>query len=204
LFAAALATITACKSEPARSPMGTLTPDMLAELEKDCATLLSIEPVCGRRPWREDCDKRHHPIDPACHWRLDTNVASATKRVWCRPPGGWSIWADRHDRILGACVDAPDMYRLPDSERLHDVHRFVTKYFPAPVAADMRTFMVARHPEVPQIPEMYIPWIERTGLVVTYLDPEDDLRYERSYVIDHPPTPEPPRMTLCWEVHIPK
>lgn len=202
-FAAGLLVITGCNSAPEPSPMGKLTANMLAELESDCDKPLTIERVCGRRPWREDCDSRHHSIDPACHWRRDTDIASATKRVWCRPWGGWSIWADRHDRILGFCIDEQ---LLPKSNprRLEKMRRFITKYFPQPVAAEMRLFMTDERRTAPPPPEMYSPWIEGTGLVVTYLDPEDDLRYERSYLVKAPGFPEPPLVTLCWEVHIKK
>lgn len=202
-FTAALASSTGCKSEPVPSPMGNLTADMLAELEKDCDKSLSIEPVCGRRPWREDCDKRHHPLDLACHSTRDTEIASATKRVWCRPPGGWSIWTDRHDRVVGACIDAPELYTLPDARRLERVQRFATKYFPSPAAEKMRTFVVANATSS-HVPGMSPGWFEKTGLVITYLDPDDDRRYERTYLIDHPSSPAPPLFTLCWEVHIPK
>jgi hypothetical protein len=204
VLVALAASLCGCKSELQPSPMGKLTPDMLAELEKDCDTPLVIERVCGRRPWREDCDKRHHPLDPACYRRKNTELASATKRVWCRPLTGWSIWADRHDRILGVCVDNPEMYTRPRAERLERVHRFLTKYFPDPIATEMKTFMADRKPPIRHVPELYAPWLEGTGLVVTYQDPDDDLHYERSYLVDHPPYPEPPRMTLCWEVHIKK
>lgn len=164
--------------EPPPAPLGAFSSSEERGWSMECPGWIVTTQVCGREPWTPYCALSRSASGAL--YGLDGQVlplghgALATHRIRCDAPhGGWTLWTDRRDRILGGCGDpnrfmsgTEYMRRLLDAPLGHDIDRVTPQ-------------------SVLSIPGLHT-WTEPVGLELRH-DPDGSIIEDRSKVRPGPP-----------------